>query len=113
MFEERVKILNNIFVYFQAISQDLSFGLENVSKYVHNAQSLIEYLEVHDCGYIGGHDRENPVIRETNFDLYNRFTTLVRKYNNEEDIEKICYFDLDSMKEYFIIVNNLRESFNK
>ena len=53
------------------------------------------------------------MIFDSGFRLYDRFLALVRKYGNEKDIKKQCYFDLENLKKYFIKLSKLREEFNK
>lgn len=111
--KHRVLILNKIFSELQQITQWLPCAIHSGSKYMHKAESLIELLEEMDCGSHGGFDRNNPIIRDSGFELYDRFTTLVRKYKNEKDIKKCCQFDLNNLKNYFKQLSTLRESFNK
>lgn len=109
--EQRIQILNNIFSDLQQITQWLPNNIDFALQYVYQAKSLIEELEVDDCGSVGGYDRESPVIRESGFYLYDRFLALVRKYHNENDIVKCCQFDLDTLKKYFRKLSRLRDSY--
>ena len=106
--KERIRILNKIFENFQQITQWLPNHIDSASKYVFKAESLIELLEAGDCGSVGGYDKDSPVIDESGFHLYNRFLALVRKYDNQNDIEKCCQFDLDNLKRYFKTLSELR-----
>jgi hypothetical protein len=113
LLKERIIILNNIFGYFQQITQWLPNNMENCAEYQIKAEALIEYLEVLDCGSTGGFDKKSPVKwNESRFLLYDRFLALVRLYSNEKDIEKVCHFDLETLKQYFIKLSELRQSFN-
>lgn len=105
----RIQILNHIFEHFQQISQWLPDNCDTAAKYSAQAETLIEVLEVADCGSVGGFDPENPVTNETDFRLYNRFLALVRKYRNQDDIEKVCDFNVVTLGRYFKQVNRLRE----
>lgn len=110
--KHRIIILNKIFSELQQITQWLPSSIHSASEHHYKATSLIELLEAMDCGSHGGFDGSNPLIRDSGFELYDRFTTLVRKYKNEKDIEKCCQFDLVSLKNYFLKLSKLRESFN-
>lgn len=105
---KRIAILQDTFRYFQQITQWIPFHLDTASKYMQKAESLIELLEVQDCGSIGGFDKDNPVINTTGFSLYDRYLALVHKYNNEADIEPVCDFTLDTMSAYYIELKTLR-----
>ena len=59
---------------------------------LHKADSIIEILEVEDCGSIGGYDKENRNVTSTGHKIYDRFLTVLRKYDNEKDIKPICSF---------------------
>ena len=98
--EQRIKILNDIFSNFQQITQWLPNNIDNASKYMFKAESLIEILEVDDCGSIGGYDQKSPVIRKSGFLLYDRFIALVNRYDNKNDIKKCCQFDLENLGQY-------------
>jgi hypothetical protein len=111
--EQRIKILNDIFSNFQQITQWLPNSIDNASKYMFKAESLIERLETDDCGSIGGYDPKSPVVRENGFRLYDRFVALVKKYNNKKDINKCCQFDVDSLGKYFKKLSELRETFKQ
>ena len=76
---------------------------ENVSKYMHIAEALIELLEVQDCGSTGGFDRhQTDEQRDT---LYDRFVWLVNKHALNEAIfnKGIVHFNwpMDDMKTYW------------
>ena len=105
----RVKILNEIFSHFQQMTQWDVTSPGYTVEYAAKAEALIELLEVHDCGSVGGFDKKNPRVHKSSFKLYDRFLTLVKKYNNEKDIKKDCGFTLYSMGQYFDMVSELRD----
>lgn len=107
---KREIILQNIFSFFQQMTQWLSHP-NNYAEYHNKALSLIELLEVYDCGSVGGFDRENKNQTITTYNLYDRFLTLVRKENTE--LKKEIYFTVETMTEYWKEINKLREKFNK
>ena len=109
--EQRIKILNSIFSHFQQITQWLPNNIDTASEYMLKAESLIEILEIEDCGSIGGFDKKSPVVHESGFFLYDRFIALVKKYNNKADINKCCQFDLESLGNYFKKISELRDSY--
>ena len=51
---------------------------ENVVKYHHKAEALIEVLETKDCGSVGGFDKGQPRPRT----LFDRWDWLYRKYDD-------------------------------
>lgn len=106
--EQRIKILNDIFSNFQQTTQWLPDNMGNASKYMFKAESLIEMLEVDDCGSIGGYDQKSPVISKSGFLLYDRFIALVNRYDNKNDIKKCCQFNLENLGQYFKELSELR-----
>jgi len=108
----REYILNRIFDHFQQITQWNISHIDSTIAHYYKAEGLIELLEILDCGSVGGYDPECPYRNVTGHRLYNRFLTLVRKEDSHEKIKKICYFDLDSMTQYFTKITGLREDFN-
>jgi len=108
----RIQILNRIAELFQYATQWHGTDV-SCEKYLHQAEALIELLEVTDYGSIGGFDYKNPVIAHTRHELYNRFLALVNKYGDAKRIKKQCHFDLISMGEYYSQLVSLRETFNK
>ena len=48
---------------------------------------------------------------ESRYKLYDRFLALVRKYNNEKNIEKNCQFDIYKLSGYFKKIYYLRGKF--
>lgn len=110
--KKRLKTLNQIFEYFEQITQWLPDSIENAAQYMFMAQSLIEFLEVEDCGSVGGYDKKSPVKHESGFTLYDRFLALVRKYKNGKDIKSGTYFNIYTLKDYFLKLSELREAYN-
>ena len=105
-------MLQDIFNDFQQITQWIPNHFEDAAKYMNKAESLIEFLEVEDCGSVGGFDDENPVIPVTGWKLYDRFIALVNKYHFYAQVSKECYFNIESLGEYFTMSGCLREHFN-
>jgi hypothetical protein len=109
--EQRIQILNHIFSHFQQITQWLPDNINIALEYMFKAESMIELLEVGDCGSIGGFDPKSPVNRKYGFYLYDRFIALVNRYDNKSDIKECAQFNLDSLGEYFKKLSKLRGSF--
>lgn len=107
----RNKILQNIFSHFQMMTQWVCTSPDSYTEYYNKAKGLIEFLEVQDCGSVGGYDKKSPVLHESGFNLYDRFLALVRKNNTR--LKKELYFTPTSMMNYWKQLNNLRETFNK
>jgi len=110
----RIQILNDIFGHFQQMTQWFPRHPESCSEYYYKAEALIEFLEESDCGSCGGYDKMNKYIDVTLFELYDRFLTLLRKYNNKKDVDddtkgRHCGFTVDSLGQYFSEADNLRE----
>ena len=59
-------------------SQDV---LHSAAEHMHKAEVLIELLEAADCGSHGGFDRSNPLQGKSRFKLFDRFLTVLVKYN--------------------------------
>ena len=97
----RVRMLQDIFENFQQVSQWLPHYIDNAMKYVAQAEGLVEFLEVEDCGSVGGFDPENKVEHITGYNLYDRFLALVAKYDDAANIEYCCGFTPFSLGEYF------------
>jgi hypothetical protein len=77
-------------------------------KHMNMAESLIEILEVDDCGQIGGHDGDNRYIRKTSISVFDRFLTVLNKYDNSRDIEPVCRFTVKKLTKYYIRRDRLR-----
>ena len=107
---ERNKILQEIFGHFQQMTQWITISPDSYSKYYNKALTLIELLEVEDCGSVGGFDKSNPVKwDESGFRTYDRFLALVRKENTK--LEDVCYFTPETMKKYWLKISNEREKY--
>jgi len=101
--------LQDIFEKLQQITQWLPGSIDHALDNMYSAKALIEMLEADDCGSHGGFDPKNPLISDSGFDLYDRFTTVLRKYDNEKDIKKSCNFDVQTLKGYFENISTLRD----
>ena len=108
---ERLNILNAIFSKFQSAGQYITTNPSSYAEYISSAAALIQLLEVADCGSTGGFDKNNKRKSVTNFKVFDRFLTLVRKYENENDIESICGFTLESLGQFYNQLNSLRSTF--
>ncbi len=87
----RLTILNEIMACFYQVIQWDEFCYDtkdNVVEYQHKADTLIELLEVEDCGSCGGFDKNNPLKRETNYKSFDRFLCVLRKYNKPSDLDE-------------------------
>ena len=90
---KRLTILKNIFSDLKQAVQWLpshykgATYAQNCLEHLQRAETLIELLEVCDCGSVGGFDPVNVVdgMRPT-MGLYDRFVWLVEKYHNKADI---------------------------
>jgi hypothetical protein len=109
----RLSILQQIFEHFQQMTQWNVEHPGSTAKYANMAEGLIEALEVEDCGSMGGFDNSNPLTEENDYELYNRFLTVLRKYHADKDIEDDCHFNVANMADYFNKIVNLREEYNK
>lgn len=104
----RKKILNQIFNNFQYALQWISSNPEDYGKYLSKAESLIEALEVEDCGSVGGYDKNNKLVPTTGFPLYDRFLCVARKHDNIKDIEESCGFNTENLGVAFSSIRDLR-----
>jgi hypothetical protein len=104
---ERIDILNRAFGHFQQVTQwpDSATGI----KYMSKADALIEVLEVIDCGSIGGFDKENPHKRVTGCNKFDRFLTVLAKYDDAKNITPICGADVKTLTTYFTQLMQLRD----
>lgn len=108
---KRIKILQEIFGHFQQMTQWVTTSPNSYSQYFNKALALIELLEVEDCGSVGGFDTSNPVKwNESKFFEYDRFLALVRKENTK--LKKECYFTVETMRKYWLNINQERENYN-
>lgn len=57
-------------------------SIESSLKYVHQAEVLVEVLEVHDCGSIGGFDAGMDKMKSYN--LFERYEWLYKKHDDPE-----------------------------
>jgi len=103
----RLTILNLIFENFTAVPSNLPHHMHLADKYINRAELLIEELEVMDCGSIGGFDKEAAVIKTTGYKLYDRYLTLLYKYNKDEDIQPECGWTIKTLSKYFKFLTKL------
>jgi hypothetical protein len=104
----RIEVLNDC---FECLHQVLQWGIRSsnfTNEYWYKADALIQLLEVHDCGSVGGYDRSNPVKDITPYKLYNRFLAVVAKYNDEPNIKPVCDFTLDDITYSFTKLTEFR-----
>jgi len=116
----RKTILQDAFEAFQQISQWLPNHIDTAAEYSAQAKALVELLEVHDCGSVGGYDRTNPnwnppngdsmghMKRITGFALYDRFLALLAKYPDDK-LVKCCQFSPKTLGDYFKTIVEQRE----
>jgi hypothetical protein len=105
---KRITILQAIFSHFQQMTQWITTSPGNYSKYFNKAESLIELLEIHDCGSVGGFDKKSPVKwGESGMHLYDRFLALLRK--EETKLKKEVYFTPETLRQYWKHISNERE----
>ena len=113
--KEHIKLLNQAFDNFQQITQWLPSHIDNADKYRNIASVLIDILEddlfgtrrtSFKRGYV-------PKYETCGQRLYDRFYFIVKELGYEKKIKKVCYFDVESMHQYFKQLSNLRETFNK
>ncbi len=105
--EQRILLLNSIFRKFRLIKQWTPSDIVIASKYAIQAESIIEILEIDDCGSVGGFDKENPIKTISGYRLYDRFLALVAKYNNENDVRgEVFHISLEKLGLYFKTLNS-------
>jgi len=98
----RLTILKTIGDHFQGVIQwsrhhDADWA-ENVVQYLHQAEALIELLEVFDCGSIGGFDSFQPPPRT----LFDRWDWLFRKYDKPDGLRFGCNIvSYEEVRDYF------------
>jgi hypothetical protein len=113
--EEHITLLNEVFGHFQQITQWIPNNIEDTLKYSIKAETILDLLEmdlfgIHRSHFKRGHVHEYELCGNR---LYDRFYFIVKELKCEEQIERICYFDVESMFKYFKQLCKLRESFNK
>ena len=101
---DRTIILNACFKEFH---QMLQWGISHHSdNHRVRAESLVNLLEVIDCGSVGGVDQSNPVQVISGNPLYDRFLTVVRKFNDEEYVFPVCGFSITDLTYSFQKLKN-------
>lgn len=103
----RMMLLQYIFDSFQMITQDPDTPYS--AGYLKRAEGYIEILEAADCGSWGGYDKTNPNKRVTGNGVFDRFLTVLRKYDDACGLQPRCGATVDTLTEYFTRLNNLRE----
>lgn len=106
--KQRLEILQQIFSSFQCAAQWITSHPDNYARYMIKAETLIEILEVADCGSIGGYDKSNLFKTISGCKLYDRFLTVLRKEHNEEALKPECGFTVDKLTQFYLIVSKLR-----
>ena len=104
----RIDMLNQIFYNFQCSTQWITTDPERYSHYINKSESLIEFLEVADCGSVGGFDLKNRMKDVTGLKIFDRFLTLVRKHNDMNNIKPVCQLTITDLVKFFRQVSSLR-----
>ena len=105
----RLVMLNRIFDMFQYATQ----WPENSTAYFYKAEALIEVLEIGDCGSTGGYDPQNRNRKLTGFDLFDRFLTVILKYDDSFNIKSSCNANLATLVQYYTQLRALRDNVYK
>ncbi len=123
----RLTILQTIFEHLQLVAQWMPNQLSgadyshNCIEYLQKAEALMELLEVHDCGSIGGFDVEalekyaTPIKpdgsggRPASLYFYQRFVWLVDKHGHRNQIKCDGGWTIEKLEKYFKTVGELRE----
>ena len=109
--EVRLAMLNQIFMELLMAKQWFdSDAVHYYSEHMRKAESLIEFIEVNDCGSIGGFDRDNEHLIITDNPIFDRFLTVLRKYNHENEITSSCEFDVLLLARFYKQLSSLRET---
>lgn len=87
----RIVLLQAAFSDLQCALQSFS-SISNYHGYMMKADALVSILEVVDCGSVGGFDRENKCVHTTGISIYDRFLTVLRKYDDEQNIKPVAGF---------------------
>jgi hypothetical protein len=107
---KRITLLQKAFRNFQCASQWVTSNPSQYVEFLNKAESIIEILEIEDCGSVGGFDKENKCKTVTGFKLYDRFLTVIRKRNKYSDLKEECDFTVENLGEYYKNVHNLRSN---
>lgn len=78
-------ILDEIASCLEQVSLDnpkTAYAFERACNYAKKAEILIEVLEVHNCGSVGGYDKGQPF----SYDLLGRYEWLVKKCPKKKKI---------------------------
>lgn len=113
--KEHIALLNIVFDHLQQITQWVSDEFAIASEYNNKALGIIEILEEDIFGYRRatfkrGHKHKYEL---SGYDTFDRFYFMAKELKCEKQIKKVCYFDVETMHQYFKQLNDLRETFNK
>jgi hypothetical protein len=126
----RLAILQTIFEHLQLVAQWMPNHLMGADysyrsiEYLQKAEALMELLEVHDCGSVGGFDEEalekyaTPMKpdgsggKPSSLNFYQRFVWLVDKHGHRPQL-KCEGFTVESLGKYFKTVGELRDKMLK
>lgn len=106
----RVFILQRIFDELQMVTQSVTEEELGSTRYLSRAESLVELVEISDCGSVGGFDRSNPHQRITGCNVFDRFLTLLRKRKGDaKRIKPICNANVETLTHFFTELHRLRD----
>jgi hypothetical protein len=113
--KEHLKLLNQVFDCLQEMTQWVPNSMYLANECIIRASALLDILEedifgVRRNAFKKGHV---PKYKPCGVKLYDRFYYIVKEFKCEKQIKKICYFDVESMYEYYKQLSELRESFNR
>ena len=112
--KEHINLLNKVFDYLQQVTQWIPDELSYANKYNSKAISILEILEQDIFGHYRttfkrGHKHKYEL---TGYDTFDRLYFIVKELKCEKQIKQVCYFDVETMYQYFKQLNDLRETFN-
>lgn len=113
--KEHITLLNKVFDHLQQITQWLPGEFAIASEYNNKALSIVEVLEEdifehRRATFKRGHKYKYELC---GYGIFDRFYFIVKELKCEKQIKKVCYFDVETMYQYFKQLKNLRETFNK
>lgn len=113
--KDQIKLLNQVFDYFQAITQWLPNNLDTANHYDSKAVAIIDALEDDLFGMRRSRFKRGyiPKYESSGSHIYDRFYYIVKELKCEKDIKRVCYFKVDELHSYFKQLSELRETFNK
>lgn len=110
---KRIEFLQDVFSNLQCASQWIISNPSGYLEYITRADTIIQLLEIDDCGSVGGFDPNNKCKKVTGFEIYDRFLTVIRKHHKYSDLKNECSFDVETLGEYYKHINELRDNFSK